>query len=155
MEPAIASRLSMHCFPTMYLVQQHEDDVQRRTLQQTIESLNNDIGRLQDRSQAAEQSMVAMRAQHEAAMADMTAKTAEATTACEQLDEARHRAAHAEASSEKALQVCPDKNCSGISFVAYQNPPAFRESLYHRSSEPEFPDLCSPRFFLSMQQLEV
>ena len=86
-------------------MQQQEDEAHRRTLQQTIESLNADIGRLQGRSQAAEQSMMAMRQQHTTAMAEMTAKTAEAAAACEQLDDAQHRAAQAEASSEKALQV--------------------------------------------------
>lgn len=87
-------------------LQLKEDEANRQTLQHTIESLNADIGRLQGRAQAAEQSMAGMAKQHDEAMEEMTAKTAAATEACEQLDDARHRASQAESSSEKALQVC-------------------------------------------------
>lgn len=82
-----------------------EDEAHRRTLQQTIESLNADVGRLKGRAQAAEQSMAGMSKQHDEAMAEMTAKTAAATEACDQLEDARHRASQAESSAEKALQV--------------------------------------------------
>eukprot|EP00892_Ulva_mutabilis_P009014 jgi/Ulvmu1/6485/UM003_0116.1 len=115
---------------------QMEDEAHRRTLQQTIESLNADIGRLQGRSQAAEHSMAAMRQQHEEAMADMTAKTAEAAAACEELDEAKHRASQAEASSEKALQYVAKLSADNVVLMVKLNKAeARRDALSAEAAE--------------------
>lgn len=49
--------------------------------------------------------MAGMTKQHDEAMAEMTEKTAAAAEACEQLEDAKHRASQSDSAAEKALQV--------------------------------------------------
>lgn len=107
--------------------------------------------------------MVGMAKQHDEAMADMTAKTAAATEACDQLEEARHRASQAESSAEKALQVlCPPladqagggmwpspglmtSSSSGICSLSIRQSSQCRQMIHTRSM-PDSPLLKPPEF---------